>query len=118
MTVGTGTTIFSAWNSAPLRWTISAFSLSTSTTARRAETTHRGSKLALSISALPNRDLPDDRGSLPAARPAPPQVCDQVVAPRACVGTVRGLGSEAKVGTIGTGRERWPPPPPLRARRD
>src|SRR4051794_38633915 len=51
MTVGTGIERFSERNAAPLRSTISAFSLSTSTTARRAGTTHKGSKLALSKSA-------------------------------------------------------------------
>src|SRR6185369_6864615 len=38
-------------NSAPLRWTTSAFSLRTRTTARRDDTTQSGSKLALSKSA-------------------------------------------------------------------
>ena len=51
ITDGTGTLRRSERNSAPLRWTISAFSLSTSTTARRDDTTHSGSKLALSKSA-------------------------------------------------------------------
>ena len=45
----------SEWSSAPLRATISAFSFSTSTTARRIGTTHSGSKLALSSRALPKR---------------------------------------------------------------
>ena len=48
---GTGTMRRSERNSAPLRCTISAFSLSTSTTARRDDTTHSGSKLAFSKSA-------------------------------------------------------------------
>src|SRR5262249_49167568 len=97
MTVGTGTVTRSAWNSAPLRCTLSAFSFSTSTAARRADTTHRGSKLALSISALPNRNLPNVRGSLPTACLAPSQVRHEVVAARAGVGAVGGLGPEAHV---------------------
>ena len=51
ITVGTGTFRRSERNSAPLRWTISAFSFSTRTTARRDDTTQSGSKLALSKSA-------------------------------------------------------------------
>src|SRR5712691_7619621 len=117
MTDGTGTVTRSAWNSAPLRWTISAFSFSTSTTARRADTTHRGSKLALSISALPNRDLPDDRRSLPAESLAPPQVRNQVVTSGTRARSVRGLGPEPDVRPVGVGSERGPAPPAGRARR-
>src|SRR5690349_19778942 len=58
MTVGTGAVRRSERNSAPLRWTISAFSLSTRTTARRDDTTHSGSKLALSKSARATRYPP------------------------------------------------------------
>ena len=96
----------SAWNSAPLRCTISAFSFSTSTTARRADTTHRGSKLALSISALPNRDLPKRPAQLTGPTLAPPQIRDQVVAAGPCAGAVRGLGPEPQVRPVGTRHER------------
>ena len=66
MTVGTGTPRRSERNSAPLRCTISAFSFSTSTTARRDDTTHSGSKLALSKSARATRYPPPGPYSLPA----------------------------------------------------
>ena len=52
---GTGSSARSECRTAPLRATISAFSFSTSTTARRIGTTQSGSKLALSSRALPKR---------------------------------------------------------------
>ena len=55
---GSGWSARSEWSSPPLRATISAFSFSTRTTARRIGTTQSGSKLALSSSALPKRSRP------------------------------------------------------------
>src|SRR5690242_13188378 len=55
ITDGTGSWARSERRTAPLRATISAFSLSTRTTARRMGTTQSGSKLALSSRALPKR---------------------------------------------------------------
>src|SRR5438105_52267 len=60
MTVGTGIVRRSERISAPLRWTISALSFKTKTTARRDDTTHNGSKLAFSKSALATRVSPPD----------------------------------------------------------
>ena len=88
MTVGTGTTRRSERNSAPLRCTISAFSFSTRTTARRDDTTQSGSKLALSKSARATRyppprptvyrRRPDPVAGFPAGRGAPLEVRDEV----------------------------------------
>ena len=58
ITDGIGSSARSECSTAPLRTMISAFSFSTSTTARRIGTTQSGSKLALSSSALPKRSRP------------------------------------------------------------
>src|SRR6185437_13113310 len=126
MTVGTGTFRRSDRNSAPLRWTISAFSFSTRTTARRDETTQSGSKLALRSSARATVDhLPLRREctcalrpslSVRARGPAPFEIADHVVDPGCRVGSVRGLEAEPQVRTIGNGNEWRPRPPPRRDR--
>ena len=72
MTVGTGTLRRSERNSAPLRCTISAFSFSTSTTARRDDTTQSGSKLALSNSARATDDHLRCGRDVPGIVPTPP----------------------------------------------
>ena len=75
-------------SSAPLRATISAFSFSTSTTARRIGTTQSGSKLALSSRALPKRRDLHGRRSTAASLPATVRRSRRRVA--ACPGTTRG----------------------------
>src|SRR5204862_2446964 len=136
---GTGKDIRSLRSSAPLRATITAFSLSTSTTARRSGTTHNGSKLALSKSALPKRCSSQVRGAgpgrriLPArARPTTPwfrhlstplEVGHEVqwVGPDSrsaarrtgggLIGAVLSLEPEPEVLAIGHREERRAPPP-------
>ncbi len=121
ITVGTGTARRSERNSAPLRWTISAFSFSTSTTARRAGTTHNGSKLALSRSARATRDhlrcaeCTCGAARCPPCRPAavradssgaaarvlastaPCEIGNHIGSDQVGVGAVRGLDSEPRV---------------------
>ena len=124
ITAGTGMVMRSEWSSAPLRATISAFSFSTSTTARRIGTTQSGSKLALSISALPKRPRPPLRAARPAASlpardrlrracPAPLEVGHQVVGARARRRSRTGSrsGSGGSRGP-GTGRNGGAAPPP------
>ena len=112
---GTGSSARSECSTAPLRATISAFSFSTSTTARRIGTTQSGSKLALSSRALPKRrDLLIGlvangevyRGVSPVrvrvpAVVAPLEVGDQVVGVGAAGGAVLGLEAEPQVVGVG-----------------
>src|SRR6516165_7139244 len=124
----------SEWSSAPLRATISALSLRTRTTARRTDTTQRGSKLALSSRALPKPRIPPGAraaggsgrsllGTLagPPLRfesvlgAAPAEVRHQVGAARARVGVaVLGLEPEPEVAAIRPRHERRPTPPARR----
>src|SRR4051812_37739542 len=129
ITDGTGKTARSECRTPPLRATISAFSFSTSTTARRIGTTHNGSKLALSSRALPKRrDLrcralafPSVRSvSLPATSEgprrvphpgAPLEVRDEVGGFRPTVGAVLRLEPEPEGLRIGQRKERRAHPP-------
>src|SRR5436190_7510862 len=122
ITEGAGTTVRSERNSAPLRSTISAFSFSTSTTARRADTTQRGSKLALSSNALPNCIPPESSGSLPVAPaaprgtagllgPAPLEVRDEVAGCGRALAAVLRLEAQLEVCAVRQRKERWMPPP-------
>src|SRR4029077_2576163 len=117
ITDGIGSWARSECRTAPLRTMISAFSFSTSTTARRIGTTQSGSKLALSSRALPKRrHLPDQDGfgrscsaaSLPAQFLAPVEILDQVVGVGAAVGAVLGLEPELQVLGVGQREERRP----------
>src|SRR5689334_3535984 len=137
ITDGTGSWARSERRTAPLRATISAFSLSTRTTARRMGTTQSGSKLALSSRALPKRrHLPPvgarrasrsghgSTASLPGAPfwsgrfrslrvlMAPLEVVDQVVGIGPTIGAVLRLEPEPQVVGIRDRCERRSRPPP------
>src|SRR5262249_14331518 len=120
------------------RWTISALSLRTSTTARREDTTHSGSKLAFSSSeratpatppgSHPSEGTPDASGPRSAkvysgvlrgpvnevALAAPPERGDEVAGRGRALGPVRGVEPEADVVAVGHGDERGPAPPARR----
>src|SRR5437899_509783 len=112
MTDGTGNVSRSERSSPSAAWMTSAFSLSTSTTARRIDTTQSGSKLAFSTSALliGRSTLPHGLG----VPPAPSEVRDHVgglgLVLRVAVGR---LQTKAQIRGIG-GRQRRPAPPPPR----
>ncbi len=139
ITVGTGTIRRSERNSAPLRWTISAFSFSTSTTARRDETTQSGSKLALSRSARATESSPPvRRQSVPArgarfvatsrceaagrwrgrqaAGAAPFEVPTTSAADGCAPGRTRSRAGTARYDAVGHREKGRPPPPPRAAR--
>src|SRR5260221_8180413 len=123
MTDGIATVTRSACIASSDAWTTSAFDFITRTTARRSETTHNGSNVALSTSdrATARTCLPagswwcDHLRRLPqeiARAPTPLQVGDHVGRLRRSVGiAVRGLQTEPQIRLVGR-RHRRPVPPP------